>query len=66
MFEFFLIISIIGTNPTGAVSVTTVPAPFASLEECTVAGKQAKGELIEGGLLKGANFVCVKRTKPTP
>lgn len=64
MIEFFLVLSLIGTNPTGAVAVTTVPSPFASLEECTSAGRQAKVELIDGGIFKGANFSCVKRTRP--
>ena len=64
MIEFILIISIYSNamSTDVAASITTVPLPFKTEEECNAAGLKAKNGLIEGvSLNKSISFVCVSR-----
>jgi hypothetical protein len=66
MVEFFLILSMYSNAAAGstATSVSALPIPFYSLEECSAAGEKAKAGLLEGmSMSKNVSFVCVKRTK---
>lgn len=61
--EYWLVLWMISRSAADTPTITTVPAPFATIDECKVAGELWVPKLADGTSSKMRGFSCLPRKK---